>query len=120
NPLDGQLLTGRGGGPELGEHVPRQIVGIVGDVRQMGLEHDPGPATYVPLAQLPDRTAGFFNRLGWSLVWVIRTRGEPHQLDNPVRAALREASGGVPGARIRSMDEISAVSPARSKFCMWP
>jgi putative ABC transport system permease protein len=119
NPLNDQLLTGRGGGPELEEDAPRQIVGIVGDIRQQGLGHDPSPTTYVPLAQLPDRTAGFFNRVGISLIWLARTRGEPHRFDNVIRRALRDASGGLPVARIRSMDEISAASTARSEFEMW-
>jgi putative ABC transport system permease protein len=119
NPLNDQILTGRGGGPELEETTPRQIVGIVGDIRQLGLDREPAPTTYMPLAQLPDRTTGFFNRVGISLIWLARTRGDPHRFDTIVRRALMDASGGLPVARIRSMDDISSVSTARSEFDMW-
>ena len=48
----------------------------------------------------------------------MRTRGEPHALSAAIQKELREASGGLPVARIKSMDEIVVQSTARSDFNM--
>ena len=39
---------------EFASEPPRQIIGIVGDVRDGGLNDDPGPRMYIPQAQVPD------------------------------------------------------------------
>jgi putative ABC transport system permease protein len=49
----------------------------------------------------------------------VRTRGEPHALAPAIQKELREATGGLPVARIRSMDEIMVRSTARSDFNMF-
>jgi len=49
---------------------------------------------------------------------VVRTRGDPHGFSVAIQKALRDASGGLPVARIKSMDEIVAQSTARSDFNM--
>jgi len=49
---------------------------------------------------------------------VVRTRGDPHALAGVLQKELREASGGLPVARIKSMDEIIVQSTARSDFNM--
>ena len=46
-------MIGKGVGPAFVEG-PRQIVGIVGDVRDGALNQDPQPTMYVPFAQVPD------------------------------------------------------------------
>src|SRR5262249_51719693 len=43
---------------------------------------------------------------------------EPHPLAKPISVALRESSGGLPVAHIRSMDEIVVTSTARQRFNM--
>ena len=48
----------------------------------------------------------------------MRTRGEPHAFSVAIQKELREASGGLPVARIKSMDEIVVKSTARSDFNM--
>jgi len=52
------------------------------------------------------------------LVWVVRTRADPHALSAPIQMALRDATGGLPVARIRSMDEVVVQSTARADFNM--
>ncbi|MCU1384703.1 MAG: hypothetical protein JWL71_3400 [Acidobacteria bacterium] len=116
DPMSDQLLIGKGMGAASDEQ-PRQIVGIVGDVRDSGLNQDPQPTMYVPFAQVPDSVTALNARIG-DIGWVVRTRGEPHALSAVVQQALRDASGGLPVAGIRSMDEIVAQSTARSDFNM--
>jgi predicted permease len=115
DPLADQLVIGgKAVGPEF-EEPARQIVGIIGDVRDGGLNRDPQPAMYVPFAQVPDR----LNALNLSispLKWLVRTRGKPYSASTAAQAELRQATGGLPVARIRSMEEIVAQSTANSDF----
>ena len=116
DPLTDQIVIGRGVGPAFNEG-PRQIIGIVGDVRDGALNQEPQPAMYVPFAQVPDGVTALNSGLT-ALGWVVRTRGEPHGLSLAIQKELREASGGLPVARIKSMDEIVVQSTARSDFNM--
>jgi ABC-type antimicrobial peptide transport system permease subunit len=52
------------------------------------------------------------------VIWVARTRTEPHQFISAVSEQLRQASGGFPVARMRSMDEVVVHSTARESFNM--
>jgi predicted permease len=116
DPLSDQLVIGKEIGPEFVEG-PRQIIGVVGDVRDSALNQDPRPAMYVPFAQVPNGVTALNARVS-ALGWVVRTRSEPHALSPSIQKELREASGGLPVARIQSMDEIVVQSTARSDFNM--
>ena len=116
DPLSDQIVIGKGVGAIFNEG-PRQIIGIVGDVRDGGLNQDPQPTMYVPFAQVTDGVTALNSRLS-ALGWVVRTRGEPHALSVAIQKELRDASGGLPVARIKSMDEIVVQSTARSDFNM--
>jgi putative ABC transport system permease protein len=116
NPLADRISIGKGLGPRM-ELVGRQIVGIAGDVRDGGLNRDPQPIMYVPWAQMPDAHSA--NLLDITPVaWIVRTRGEPYALSGSIQRELRLASGGLPVARARTMDEIVVRSTARSDFNM--
>jgi len=52
------------------------------------------------------------------VAWIVRTRGEPSTLSASIQRELRLASGGLPVARPRTMDEIVVRSTARSDFNM--
>jgi putative ABC transport system permease protein len=116
DPLTDQIVIGKGVGPAFAEG-PRQIVGIVGDVRDGALNQEPQPAMYVPFAQVTDGVTALNSRLT-ALGWVVRTHGEPHALSVPIQKELRDASGGLAVARIKSMDEIVVASTARADFNM--
>jgi putative ABC transport system permease protein len=116
DPLNDRLIIGRGVGPEF-EEPARQIVGVAGDSHDDGLNRNPRPTMYVPAAQVPDGVTALDSRL-LPLIWVVRTRVPPYSLSEPIQTALREASGGLPVARIRSMDEVAARSTARQDFNM--
>lgn len=116
DPLKDRLLIGPNMGPNFVEP-PREIVGVVGDMRLAGLDRDPFPAMYIPLGQMPDKVTALNSRIA-PLWWIIRTRLEPHSIVAPVSAALREASGGLPVAHIRTMDEIVVLTTSRQRFNM--
>jgi putative ABC transport system permease protein len=118
NAIEGRILLGRGAGPEF-EDAPRRIVGIVGDTRQAGLDRDPRPAAYVPMAQLPDAGMEFFNRVSGQLTWVLRANaGADAAFVAAARGRLGEATG-IPVSAARLMSEVARASTARTRFEMW-
>jgi len=116
DPLNDQIVIGKNVGPVFTDP-PRQIVGVVGDVRSDSLSTDPFPTMYIPNAQVPDAITKLNAEIS-PLAWVIHTRVEPHSLSLAIQNELRQASGGLPVGRIRSMDEIVVRSTARQDFNM--
>lgn len=116
NPLTDRIQIGVGAGPAFAEP-PRQIIGIVGDTHDGGLNRDPFPVMYIPLAQMPNLETALNSRVA-PLWWIVRSRVSPHTLIAPITAALREASGGLPVAHVRTMKEIEARNTARQRFNM--
>jgi len=51
-------------------------------------------------------------------MWAVRTKSDPYSLSADIQRELRIASGGLPVAHIRSMDEVRAESTARNRFNM--
>jgi len=116
DPLSDRVVIGAGMGPVFVEP-PRQVIGVVGDTRDGGLNQDPGPTMYIPVAQMPDKVTELNSRIA-PLWWIVRTRMEPHTLTAAVTSAIREATGGLPVAHIRSMDEIVVLTTSRERFNM--
>jgi predicted permease len=116
DPLGQQIIIGKETGPQF-EEPARQIVGIVGDIHDAGLNRDPRPIMIVPQAQVPDGMTALNARIG-PVVWLVRTHTDPHQFISAVTDQLRQASGGFPVARVRPMDEIVIRSTARESFNM--
>jgi predicted permease len=114
DPLADQLIIGRGLGKDF-EDTPRQIIGVVSDIRDGGLQNDPNPTMYVPQGQLPDGLNQQLTSLA-SLAWVVRTKVEPRSLIKPIEKELADVSGGLALAPIRTMDEIVSRSTANQDF----
>jgi putative ABC transport system permease protein len=114
DPMADQLIIGRGVGLEFDEP-PRQIVGIVGDTRDTGLNREPGPVMYVPTAQINDGVNALNVRVS-PLVWLLRTHVEPYSVRVAAQTQLRDISGGLPVGVVRSMEETLARSTAAADF----
>ncbi len=113
----GELITmGILMGPEFAEP-PRQIIGVVGDVRDIGLNSSPEPTMYVPIAQLSDGVTAILSRR-LSMTWAVRTKVTPYSLNAAIQRELRAASGGLPVGHVRSMDQVVVESTARNQFNM--
>src|SRR5262249_12154440 len=91
DPLSDRIVVGKAVGPEFNEP-ERQIIGIVGDVRDGGLNRDPRPTMYIPVAQVPDGITALNSRIV-PITWIIRTRSSPGALGSQIEKELREASG---------------------------
>jgi putative ABC transport system permease protein len=116
DPIKDRVQIAPGAGPAFAEG-PRQVVGIVGDTHDGGPDREPFPIMYIPLAQMPDLETALNSRVA-PLWWIIRSEVDPRTLVAPITAALRDASGGLPVAHIRTMDEIEARNTARQRFNM--
>jgi predicted permease len=116
DPLSDRLIIGRGVGPEF-EEPARQIIGVVADIRASGLNRDPQPTMFIPTAQVNDGVTALNARIG-PMNWIVRTRVAPRTLGRQIEKKLQEASGGMPVAHIRSMDEVVVQSTARADFNM--
>src|SRR4029077_1491055 len=92
DPMHERIVVGRGMGPQFVER-PRQIVGIVGDVRER-LGSDVGPTIYVPTPQVSDGLTLLLNQRT-PIGWVVRTTVDPHQVAAAVRQELRQVGGGL-------------------------
>src|SRR5207245_4893192 len=76
----------------------------VGDVRVRALNRDPLPNMYFTGSRMHPSA------------WVIRTRAAPMSLSSAIQNELREASGGLPVAHVRTMEEILSRSTAAENF----
>ena len=93
------------------------LIGPCGPAGPAGVNEssDPGPIMYVPSAQITDgENALAAQIIPWA--WVVRTRVAPLSLSSAVQNELREASGGLPVARVRTMQETISRSTAADDF----
>lgn len=84
----------------------REIVGIVGSVRHLGLSAEPTPEYYVPHTQLP------FD----SMTIVARTEGDPRALISAVQREVRALDSELPVYNIKTLEEYVAGSVAQPRF----
>jgi len=99
NPVGKHVLVGRGASPS-------EVVGLLGDVRNMNLAADVKPEIYFPYAQLP----------GLSLNLIVRTAGEPQAMVKAVEGAVFALDGSQPVTAIQTMDEILEAGAAQPRF----
>ena len=112
-PLGHRLIIGSGMGPDFAQ-APREIIGVVADARDAGLNNDPQPATFVPLSQVLDSYMKLDNGF-MPLRWLVRTRAAPFSLSPAIQRAFQETAD-LPVAHIRTMDRIVIQSTARDEF----
>jgi len=117
DPLNERLIIGRGIMREFADEPERQIIGIVGDTRDGGLNNDPNPTMFIPQAQVPDLANALNVRLT-PMAWVVRTHGDPHLVSGPAQEQLRQATG-LPVTDVHSMGEVVSLSTSRERFNMW-
>jgi putative ABC transport system permease protein len=86
----------------------REIVGIVADIKQYGVDKATSAQSYEPFAQVPFT----------SLNVVIRTSGSPAALLGALRPAVYAVDKDQPIGTIRPLEEIVADSIARQRFAM--
>jgi putative ABC transport system permease protein len=117
DPLNDRLVIGKGIMPAFEAESERQIIGIVADIKNGGLDSDPQPQMFIPQAQVPDAA----NALNVSLTpisWIVRTQVPPQSLSTAIQDQLRQTTG-LPVSDVRPMSEIASAAVSRQKFNMW-
>ncbi|MGA8023257.1 MAG: ABC transporter permease [Candidatus Acidiferrales bacterium] len=112
--LGARITIGHGVGPQF-EEPPREIVGIVGSSRDGGLDSDPIPLMYIPEPQVLDGITALGSKI-LPINWIIRTKVAPFSMSAELQQEMRVASGGIPVAHIRTMEQVVGESTARGDF----
>jgi putative ABC transport system permease protein len=105
NPLGQQLIFGF---PPDGD-VKREIVGVVGDVRDAALNQAPGPMMYVPFAQAPL----------WGVGLVIKTSSNAETAAHAIRQRVHEVDRDLPVTDMEWMSAAVDASLAQTRLRTW-
>lgn len=85
---------------------PMEIVGVVDDVRDRGLQEDPGLMVYVP----------YWDRVPWSTAIAVRTAGDPLVAAGAIREAVWSVDSQLPVSDIQTMEHIESRSVSQRRF----
>ena len=96
----------------------REIVGVVGDIKQLALDSDAEPEAFIPHRQKFTALGTGFERATTTLV--VRSSADAVAVAPRVRAAVAEVDPQQPLGAIRSMDALIAdsVAPRRLNFVL--
>lgn len=114
DPLGKIVSVGKGLGADF-EEPSRQIVGIVGNVRENSFSGTDQPVMYVPQGQVIDNLTKMANNV-IPMSWAIRTAGDPSALSTAIQHEFLAVDGQLPVSKIRTMQQVIAESSARQNF----
>src|SRR5580658_4350929 len=106
NPLGKQITFGfpRGSG-----RATREIIGIVGDVRDVSLGQNPGAMMYVPFAQAPL----------WGANLVVKSSLSTSSVAAAIRQEVQKIDKDLPVTDVRKMPDLIDASVAQPRFRMF-
>jgi putative ABC transport system permease protein len=90
------------------ENQPSEIIGVVGDVRQMGLDTAAEPTVYWPYPEL----------VYTGMTILVRTSNDPRGLVSAVGSELHQMDPEQPMASVATMEKLLSDSLSRSRFTM--
>jgi putative ABC transport system permease protein len=111
----GQRVTFNSGIPReeqrpVGGPGSREVVGIVGDVKHLGLDEGEVPMFYTPQAQQPSYH---------TMTLVVRATADPAGLTAAIRGELARIDRGVPLYRVRTLDAVVRGTVAAPQMRAW-
>ncbi len=116
NAIGQSIVIAKGMGPDFTDG-PREVVGVVGNVKEGGLGGDDPDVMYIPLSQLRDSFMALNNKI-IPMTWVVKTGPDPLTLSAAVKNKMVESDGQLAVAHIRSADQVVSESTARQDFNM--
>ena len=105
NPIGRTAILWKGQNQRQGE-----VIGVVADMRERGLEADPTIAVYFPAYGDAMATT--------TLQLVMQTKGKPEDAVPAVRTAVASIDPGLPISSIRTLEELITTSVATRRFTM--
>jgi predicted permease len=91
------------------ENHPSEIIGVVGDVHQIGLDTAPEPTVYWPHPEL----------VMSGMTILVRTSNDPLAMVSAVHSEVQKLDRELPMAAVATMDQLLADSLSRSRFTMF-
>ena len=104
NPLGRRIQASVGDG--VIDHVVREVVGVVGDIKRAGLTAAADPQYYLPYSQA----------VVTNPYVTIRGTGDAVRLEGALRAAIREVDRSVPAYRVATLEDYISKSAAQPRF----
>jgi putative ABC transport system permease protein len=89
------------------------VIGVIADIRDVGLEQQAAPEFYIPFEQVPPVV---WPGIQGALTIVARTAPAPAMLDRPIRTAVAAVDPSLPFAQVATMDELVKTSRATARF----
>ena len=90
-----------------------EIVGVIHDVKDRGLETAPSFDIYIPVRQTPEDAITWLRNYQH---WVLRTYNDPLALADTFREQLRTVDAEVAASNIRSMNQYYSMTVAPRRF----
>jgi predicted permease len=113
----GRIITiGKGLGPEF-EDPPRQIIGVVGNVKETGLSEKDTPVMYVPQTQLPQGLTRLASQV-LPMKWAVRTVTDPIASRSLIEREIHAVDGQMPPAKVQPFQQLLGENMARQNFNM--
>ena len=89
-----------------------EVIGVVGDTRELSLRVAPGAGIFAPKTQSP-----------WMAYetrdLIVRASSDPHRLEPAIAAIVRELEPDLPVGPVQPMVEVIATSLVRPRFYAW-
>jgi putative ABC transport system permease protein len=109
-----QVVVGRREGAQFADNA-REIVGVIADTRETGLEEAPVPAVFVPLAQVPDGFMNFLNDL-LPMNWLIRVSGDPLAFTRQIHNEMLGVDRDLVTSNAQSLGQVLRFSLAQQRM----
>jgi putative ABC transport system permease protein len=105
----GKHIQVQSGKKENGTYIWRTIVGVVGNVKQHGLDQPPVEQIYVPYAQFP---------VTW-MTLVVHASGDPRAVISPMRSIVKELDPDVAPFAVSTYEDIAGKTIATRTFALF-
>jgi predicted permease len=116
DPVGKILVIGNGLGPEF-EDRPRQVIGIAGNVKEVGLDAKDLPVMYVPQSQLPEGLTALSSQI-LPMKWAVKTQMDPMSSRAAIEREIHAVDGQMPLAKVQALEQVVGENTTRQSFNM--
>ena len=110
-PVGARLLVDDNDGPPR----PVEVIGVVGNVRQVALDGEPTWDLYLTYSQIHSDN---FGAAAANMFWIVRTTGDPMTLGNSLASEVRRVDPEVVAAQIKPLDRYLSDTVAPRRFSL--